>query len=117
MTQRMQCQVEMVGETATLYVSGTLGRDNTGTLVLLCTAMPARIRTLRLDLHALGQLSADAVAAVRGLLAHWRENRQGDFKLNTSHLMATLREAGVAAPSYEASVRPGLNDALVATYL
>jgi ABC-type transporter Mla MlaB component len=99
MTQRMQCQVEMVGETATLYVSGTLGRENLGTLAHLCAAMPERVRTLRLDLHALGQLSAEAMAAVRLLLGHWQRTRHGEFRLSTSHMVATLRSetARVAA--------------------
>lgn len=97
MTQRMQCQVEMVGETATLYVRGVLGRENTGTLVAISAGMPARIRTLRVDLHALGQLSADAMAAVRVLLVHWRQTRCGEFRLSTSHLMATLHEVAAAS--------------------
>ena len=125
MTKRMQCQIEMVGETATLYVSGTLGRENTGTLVAISAGMPARIRTLRVDLQALGQLSADAIAAVRVLLGHWRHSRQGEFRLSTSHLMATLRDAAEYRPSAERNVRVGceaslpahLNDALAATFL
>jgi ABC-type transporter Mla MlaB component len=92
MTKRMQCQVEMVGETATLYVNGALGRENLGTLVHLCAAMPERVRNLRVDLHGLGQLSADAMAAVRLLPAHWQHSRHGEFRLSTSHLLATLRD-------------------------
>jgi hypothetical protein len=117
MTQRMQYQVEMVGETATLYVSGALGLENAGTLTRLCTAMPGRVRTLRVDLQGLGQLSADAMAAVRLLLAHWRLSRHGEFRLSTSHLMATLREVSEGRTPYEASIRPHVNDALVATFL
>jgi hypothetical protein len=117
MTQRMEYQVEMVGETATLYVSGTLGLANAGTLTRLCTTMPGRVRTLRVDLHGLGQLSADAMAAVRLLLAHWRLSRHGEFHLSTSHLMATLREVGESRAPYEGAVRPRVNDALAATYL
>jgi ABC-type transporter Mla MlaB component len=125
MTQRMQCQIEMVGETATLYVSGALGRENIETLIAVSVGMPARIRTLRVDLHALGQLTAGAMSAIRALLAHWRESRHGEFRLSTAHLTATLRDVAEARapgepnfrPSYEPSGRARVNDALVATFL
>jgi ABC-type transporter Mla MlaB component len=125
MTKRMQCQIEMAGEAATLYVSGTLGRENTGTLVAISAGMPARIRTLRIDLRALGQVSADAMAAVRVLLDHWRQSRHAEFRLCTSHLVATICELAEVHPPSEPSFRPmygpsrGLrtNDALLATFL
>jgi ABC-type transporter Mla MlaB component len=117
MTQRMQYQVEMVGETATLYVSGALGREDAGTLVQLCAGMPALVRTLRLDLHGLGQLSAEAIATVRLLLLHWQQSRHGEFRLSTSHLLATLREVAVVPAPYEPTMRPHLNEALTAAYL
>ena len=110
----MQHQLEMVGETATLYISGTLGFDNVDTLIRICRVMPSRVRTLRLDLHGLGQLSAEATSTVRLLLQHWRESRHGEFRLTTSHLLATLHEV----PSVPAaSRRSPVNEALAATYL
>jgi ABC-type transporter Mla MlaB component len=125
MTKRMQCQIEMSGETATLYVSGTLGRENTGTLIAISAGMPARIRTLRIDLRALGQVSADAMAAVRVLIDHWRLSRHAEFRLCTSHLVATLCELEEVRRPSEPGFRPAYgpsrashtNDALLATFL
>ena len=118
MTKRMQHQVEMVGETATLYVSGVIGAEDTGTLIQACRAMPSRIRTLRLDLHGLGQLSAEATGVVRSILRHWRENRHGEFRLSTSHMLATLCDvAATPAVLPGARYRSDVNEALVATYL
>lgn len=118
MSKQMQHQLEMVNETATLYVSGALGAGDVGTLIQTCRAMPSRVRTLRLDLHGLGQLSAEATDAVRALLTHWRENRHGEFRLSTSHLLATLRDVAVMPIAASSGrYRPDVNEALVATYL
>ncbi|NUS46147.1 MAG: hypothetical protein HOQ15_00990 [Gemmatimonadaceae bacterium] len=118
MQTRMQHQLEMVGETATLYVSGTLGVEHVDALVRVCDALPSPLRTLRLDLQGLGQLSADATSAVRLLLRHWRDVRHGDFRLSTTYMLATLREvptsAVVSTPDWRGAA---LNDALAATYL
>ena len=123
MTKRMHHQLELVGRTATLYVSGALGYEHVDTLIGACSMAPDRARTLRVDLHALGQLSADALGAVRQILHYWRDTRRGDFRLTTSHMVATLREvprrdawersAAVAMPWGESH----LNEALVGTYL
>ena len=117
MSKRMHHQLEMVGETATLYVSGTLGSDDVGALIQACRTMPSQVRTLRLDLHGLGQLSADATGVVRSILRHWRENRHGEFRLSTSHMLATLCDvAATPAVMTGIQVRPDVNEALVATY-
>lgn len=118
MSKRMHHQLEMVGETATLYVSGTLGTDDIDTLITACRAMPSQVRTLRLDLHGLGQLSAEATGVVRSILRHWRENRHGEFRLCTSHMLATLCDvASTPAVMPVIRYRPDVNEALVATYL
>lgn len=120
MTNRMHHQLELVGRTATLYVTGALGYDDVETLIHACATAPARARTLRVDLHALGQLSADALGAVRQILHYWRDTRHGDFRLTTSHMVATLREV----PRHDAWERSAatampwcVNEALVGTYL
>jgi ABC-type transporter Mla MlaB component len=115
---RMQHQVEIVGDTATLYITGTLGLEHGEALACVCDAFPSGVRTLRLDLQGLGQLSAEATSAVRLLLRHWRDARHGEFRLTTTHMLATLRE--VASPVTASLLewrRPALNDALAATYL
>ena len=120
MTDRMHHQLELVGRTATLYVTGALGYEHVDTLIGVCAMAPARARTLRVDLHALGQLSADALGAVREILHYWRDSRHGDFRLTTSHMVATLREV----PHRDARERSAaiampwcVNEALVGTYL
>jgi len=118
MTDRMHHQLEIVGETATLYVGGTLGYDDVDALIQACAAIPSRVRTLRVDLHSLGQLSAEATGTVRLLLSHWRESRHGEFRLTTSHMLATLREVtDPPVPSRVGWNVSNVNDALTATYL
>lgn len=118
MTHRMNHQLEIVGGTATLYIGGTLGYESADALIDLCTAIPIRVRTLRLDLHGLGQLSADATGTIRLLLRHWRESRRGDFRLSTSHMLATLREVTeTRIRLHVTSGGPRVSESLTATYL
>lgn len=115
---RMHHQLELIGETATLYVQGTLAYEDIGTLIALCDSMPDGVRTLRLDLHGLGQLSAEATDTVRLLLKHWREARRGDFRLTTAHLLATVhqvRQEPHAVPVTRSAFPH--SEALQATYL
>jgi hypothetical protein len=118
MTTRMHYQMELAGETATLYVTGALGHDDVETLTSVCAAAPLGARTLRLDLHGLGQLSAEGTDVVRRLLQFWRESRHGEFRLATSHMLATLRDVASprvsAPPEWRASF---MNEALAGTYL
>lgn len=118
MTGLMQHHMELVADTATLYVTGSLRENHVDTLIAACAAAPQRVRTLRLDLHGLGQLGAESVGVVRQLLRFWRDTRHGDFRLATSHLVATLHDTREGP----VPIRPGwgapqMNDALAATYL
>lgn len=91
----MQHHLEVEGETATISVAGKL-RDGDGlALFEACARLPASVRTLRLDLRAIGSMSAEATGAVRSLLRQWREHRQADFRLSTTHLFATFTETGL----------------------
>jgi ABC-type transporter Mla MlaB component len=92
MTDRMHYQLELAGETATLYLAGKLSHEDGLTLCDLCGALPPSVRTLRLDLHAIGAMSAEATATVRALLHHWRAQRHGEFRLSTSYLLAICTE-------------------------
>ena len=92
MMARMHYQTELTGETVTLYVSGSLGYDDVETLTRVCAAAPVGARTLRLDLHGLGQLSAESTDVVRRVLHFWRASRHGEFRLATSHMVATIRD-------------------------
>jgi ABC-type transporter Mla MlaB component len=121
MTKHMHHQLELADETATLYVQGTLGYDDVSSLIRTCRAMPRRVRTLRLDLHGLGQLSAEATGTVRLLLEHWRQSRNGEFRLSTTHMVATLRDVAETRPFASSlpatwSMSP-VNEALTGIYL
>ena len=87
-------QLTLDGDSATLYVHGTLAdaRDDYS-MVDVCAALPLHVRTLRVDLRALGAMSGEATSAVRTLLAYWRTTRVGEFRLITSHLLATCSPA------------------------
>lgn len=118
MRQAKQYQLEQTSESATLYVTGGLAQHDAPALFALCDSLPASVNVLRLDLRAVGQLSADAIDVIRRLLRHWGATRHGEFRLSTSHLMATYRPA----PPQEPAPLPILtwgssNDALAGTYL
>ncbi len=114
----MRYQLEVAGESAAVYVSGSLDIESAGTLLEVCRSLPAQIRTLRLDLRSIGAMSACATDAVRLLLCEWRETRRGEFRLSTSHLVATCTADGTP-PGIGASTMPARlpSHALVATYL
>lgn len=118
MTQAMHYQIEQTTESATLYVAGSLARHDAPALLALCNALPMTVSILRLDLCAVGYLSADAIDVIRRLLRHWAARRGGGFRLSTSHLMATYRpaESRELAPM---PARPwgSANEALAGTYL
>ena len=114
----MRYQLEIAGESAAVYVSGSLDTGSAETLLEVCRSLPVSIRTLRLDLRSIGALSACATDAVRRLLGECRTTRRGEFRLSTSHLVATCSDdgplLGVVTPSMSAKLS---SDALVTTYL
>ena len=111
MTKRMEYRLELTDDTATMYIEGSLTNEHVDTLIQACEGLGAR--SLRVDLHGLQSLSAEAIGAVRRLLHAWRERRNGEFKLSTSHMLATLYEVHdsrpVPAPAWStpALVEPG----------
>jgi hypothetical protein len=116
MMDRMQYQLELSGVTATLYVAGGLGNQSVSTLIDVCRSLPAHVRTLRLDLSAMGTMSADAIGAVRLLLRHWRDDRRGEFRLSTSYLVATSSQVVAPhQPSRYVWTDRAVSDALAAT--
>jgi hypothetical protein len=118
MTHAMRYQLEQTSESATIYIAGGLAQHDVPALLALCDSLPSTVSTLRLDLRAVGCLSAEATAVIRRLLRHWEASRHGEFRLSTSHLMATYRpaEAGESAPMPVLSWGP-MNEALAGTYL
>ena len=113
----MQWQLERFGDTATLYVSGALDRDGLTTLLSVCAALPPYVRTLRLDLQALGTMSAEALSVVRSLLHHWRDTRHGEFRLSTSYLVATCSSTPAPSSGRRWEAPPAPSAAMTAAYL
>jgi hypothetical protein len=114
----MHYQLELSGETATLYIAGVLLHESIQTLLNVCAALPSHVRTLRLDLRALGAMSADATSAVRLILRQWRDSRRGELRLSTAHLVATFSVAQrPRAVETRSSSDTGPNELLRAAYL
>jgi hypothetical protein len=117
MMDRMYYQLEVAGGTATLYVASGLDDRSVYTLIEVCRLLPAHVRTLRLDLHALGTMTADATSAVRVLVRQWRDDRRGEFRLSTSYLFATCSEVEAPRPPDRLLPAGTAMDAPTATYL
>jgi|SRR5690348_12594434 len=117
MTRDMHYQLEQTSESATIYIAGGLAQRDASALLALCDSLPTTVRTLRLDLRAVGCLSAEATTVIRRLLRHWGASR-GEFRLSTSHLMATYRPAEAEEPAPMPVLSWGsMNEALAGTYL
>jgi len=117
MSDRMRYQLEQTNECATLYLAGGLAPHDATALEAVCASLPATVRTLRLDLRALGAVSAEAMDVIRRVLRYWEASRGGEFRLSTSHLMATYRPAQPSWAPAALGVRPPMNEALAGTYL
>lgn len=91
MRNRVPFNLELAGESATLYVHGRLDQQGCATLVDVCASLPLTVRTLRLDLRAVGAMTAEVTSTVRLVLQQWRAERQGEFRLATAHLTAVCR--------------------------
>src|SRR5690348_1333498 len=118
MTHDMHYQIEQTREAATVYIAGGLAQRDVPALLALCDSLPATVRTLRLDLRALGCVSAQATAAVRQMLRHWDSTRHGEFRLTTSHLLATYRPTAPGEPAPMPVLSWGaMNEALAGTSL
>jgi len=118
MTNAMRYQLEQTSESATLYLAGGLTLVDGPALLAVCDSLPTTVGILRLDLRALGYLSAEAIDVIRRLLRHWGAQRRGEFRLSTSHLMATYRPAEPREiPSMLSMPWTSTNDALAGTHL
>lgn len=98
MRDREPFDLELAGESATLYVHGRLDQDSCAAMLEVCASLPTHIRTLRLDLRAIGAMTAEVTSAVHLLLRHWREARRGEFRLTASHLSAVCETAPATLP-------------------
>jgi ABC-type transporter Mla MlaB component len=94
MSSTMRYAMEVAGDTATVYVTGSLAATDAFALNRACGELPERVRTLRLDLHGVAHVNDMAMIAVRAVLRYWREARAGSFRLSlaSEHLIATYDE-------------------------
>jgi ABC-type transporter Mla MlaB component len=95
---KLHYEIEVADDAATLYLSGILSADDAFRLSGACIDLPARVLTLRLDLHAVEKVEEDAMDAIRGVLRYWRESRGGSFRLSfaTERIVATYGEGRFA---------------------
>ena len=99
MISRLHHEIEVADDAATLYLSGVLTAGDAFTLSRVCSELPARVLTLRLELRGSATVEDDAMQAVRGVLRYWRESRGGSFRLSfaTDCIVATYSEGRFAA--------------------
>lgn len=118
----LQYQIERSDDTATLYLSGVVPHtDDIAALAEICNALPASVRTLRLDLTAVRRIGSDAMEAVGVLLCEWRESRAGDFRMFFGSPYTSSCGVSGHLPRRTHPVSPGrarpVNEALTGTYL
>lgn len=101
MSTALHHEIEVADDSATIYLSGTLEEQDAFMLGRACGELPSRVTTLRLDLHGITDMSAEAMGAIRGVLRYWRESRGGSFRLSLSseRIVATYGEGSFANPS------------------
>jgi hypothetical protein len=92
----MYYHLELGDEIAALYLGGTLSYEDSLMLCDVCRTLPTSVRTLRLDLHAIGAMSAEVMETVGALLRYWRKHRRGAFRLSTSYLLAACEETEIS---------------------
>ena len=86
------------------------------TLLGIISGLPHEVRTLRLDLHALGDVDEGTIERVKPMLNHWRARRAGAIQLSLR-----MRNP-LTSTEAEVQVLRGTRDdeaphALMATYL
>jgi hypothetical protein len=103
MTTGLQHSLEVSDVSATLYLGGTIAGADAFMLRGVCRDIPERVRTLRLDLHAVTKLDDGAMNTIRSLVRYWRETRGGGFRLSfaSEHLVATYVDRGASGAAHE----------------
>lgn len=114
-----QFQLETNGNSATLYISEEIPNEHLDGLRDACVALPAQVRTLRLDLHGVRRIGVEMMASLRVLMREWRLTRGGECRLSfsTENLVLTYTERAMAAVQTPWTVNPVASDAMTAAYL
>jgi hypothetical protein len=100
-------QLLVENDTAVLSIGGALENWTVAAMLHHCRALPSHVMTLRIDLRALGTMTAEATSAVRQALCAWRERSAGCFLLSSSYLVATCWK--LTDSSSNASLTSGLS--------
>ena len=122
MASALHSEIEVAEDSATLYLTGELCAEDAFALSGVCSQLPARVHTLRLDLHGVTHMRDDAMGAVRAVLRYWRESRGGSFRLSlaSERIVATYGEGRFASAASLRNAPPHVVDAtpaLTAMYL
>jgi hypothetical protein len=97
---RLTYPCEPPEETAVFSLAGTLRDGEDAMLHRLVAALPAHIRAIRLELHALGRVDQKTtIETLRPLLRRWRASHGHAFRLSvsTAHGVVAYTEPNRAA--------------------
>lgn len=96
-------QFECSSSTATVYMQGKrCTRSDVHHLAMIAERLPASIRTLRTDLHAVGLVDLDTLMELRSMLVRWRTDRDGAVRLLMRQ--TTVRESAKTLRARHAKV-------------
>jgi len=113
-------EVTPTARRAILRLRGTVGSPDITTAVRACLALPARVRSIELDLRLATDLSEDSRQILLALIRAWRQARRGHVAILASHsALSLLGEPQTAAARQLVSERPERNrlESLTAAYL
>ena len=116
----MEHALEVSDRSATLYLTGALSAADAFPLRRICREIPVCVRTLRLDLHGVGELDHGAMETVRAVVRYWKHSRGGSFRLSiaSANLVATVSASREVAQSATAAVSsPNASPALTGMFL
>jgi hypothetical protein len=82
MSTDLHYDLEAHGESATLYVTGTLSTHGVIAAMHCCDALPDRVRSLRVDLRGTRGAEPSAHEALAFTTRRWRDVRSGSTRID-----------------------------------
>ena len=118
MILKSQLFVEAHTSAATAYVKGPLTASLAARAIMVCRALPATIRGMRVDLRGVTFAEVNALTMLEAHVVEWSEERRGVSRLVYPRPRA--RDAFVAIPcairdALDAELRPERDDRVVST--
>jgi len=101
--QSFDLEVSPTARRATLRLRGQVRQPDITTAVRSCLALPARVRSIELDLRLVTSLSDDSRQILLALVRAWRQARRGHVAIFASH--STL---GLLGEPEQTATRPAL---------